>query len=732
MPEYRSARGRKGAYVKLGCIIATVFFAGVPAFSQASQPAGDQPHLFLTEKDFARIRELAEQQPWAKKEEQKILDEAANFPRNYEESFGVKGVELPPEGGQWGHYYVCPDSGRSLVFHPPNQSVCPDTGKIFTGYPYDQIVYAMRSNALGSAALNLALAFRLSGDNRYAEESANLLKAYADRYLSYPIHDNHGKVAPSGARVFSQTLDESIWLIQMAWAYDLLRGTGALSAAERHHVEDDLLRPAAGVVGRAVGVTYNWQSWINTAVAAIGYTLNDPKLISQALDGPAGFRFQMREYVIDGFWIEGTWGYQFYALDALMQLAEMADRNGTDLWKQEPNLKALLDSPFGLLFPDGTLPPFNDSRVVSIYDQAPLYEYPYSATHDALFAAVITHGDHPRPEAAGLPFGGNVDHGGRSNRDALLFGAPSVPKTTLPAMKSSVFPNAGYAALRAPTGDLTEVMKFGPHGGGHGHYDKLGEVIYAQGRLMSVDPGTQFYAVASHDTWDRETVAHNTVVVDEQSQKKATGKLLSWQAEPQFTAIEADAGPVYPGISLRRRVILTSNYILEITGAASTDSSDHTFDWVYHNFGTQELSLPTQPWSGFASHDGYQHLSQNRVADSEADWQDIFRIPPDGETHARGMRLWMLGDNSAQLHDGTTILSGFGLGPDLEVPVPYVMARRRGKSTVFVTLMEPFSENPVIKRFQRTSNDVYLVEGPDWKDTITVRAKVAIKHQLSH
>jgi oligo-alginate lyase len=278
--------------------------------------------------------------------------------------------------------------------------------------------------------------------------------------------------------------------------------------------------------------------------------------------------------------------------------------------------------------------------------------------------------------------------------------------------------------LRAPSGDLTEVMKFGPHGGGHGHYDKLGEVIYGDGGLLSVDPGTQFYAVASHDTWDRETVAHNTIVVDEQSQKKATGKLLSWQVAQQFTAVNADAGPAYAGTSLQRRVILTSKYILEITSAVSTDGLDHTFDWVYHNFGTQELKLPVQPWSGFSLHDGYQHLSQNRAADTTADWQDIFRVPAAGELSSRGMHLWVLGTGGA-----TKVLSGFGLGPDLTVPVPYVMARRKGRSTVFVALMEPFAVSPSIEQFQRMSNDVYLVEGPDWRDTIIVGAKVEIRHQ---
>jgi len=716
-------------------LAAIALAAFLPAVAQRSD---DGPHLFLTSKDFVRIRKLAEDEPWAKREKDEIVKEADAFPESYEQRFGLKDVELPPEGGQWGHYYACPESGRQLVFSPPNHNICPDTGQEFPGYPYDQVVYEMRANALGSAALNLAIAFRLTGNRRYSLESANLLKAYADRYLSYPIHDNHGGVAPTGARVFPQTLDESIWLINMAWAYDLLRGTDVLSAAERHHVEVDFLLPAAALNGRPASVTYNWQSWINAALAAVGYTLGEHKLIAQALDGPAGFRFQMREYVIDGLWIEGTWGYQFYALGALTQLAGMAQCNGTNLWAEEPRLKALLDSPFRMVLPDGTLPPFNDSRVVSLYDQAPLYEYPFAVTHDAAFAAVLTHGDHPRADAEGLPFGGDVDHGGRANRNALLFGVPHIASTPMPAIKDSLFPHAGYARLHVATGDFTEVIKFGPHGAGHGHFDKLGEVIYAYGGMMSVDPGTQFYGVASHDTWDRSTVAHNTVVIDEHSQDKATGKLIHWQVGQGFAVVEADAGPVYVGVSLRRKVIMTPRYVLELTTATSSDNGKHTFDWVYHNFGQQKLALATERWSGFAARDGYKHLTGNQTSRPPADWQDIFQMPASESLPRRGMHLWMLRDIGSDGTSGlnTQVVSGFGLGPDLKSPVPYVLARRRGQSTQFVALMEPFSEAPVIRDFKRapgnpSSGARFAIEGPGWKDIVSAGDRVTLQHRLS-
>lgn len=217
--------------LRIGMALLACLVAG--EMSVVGQTVEQKPTLFLSEGDFVRIRHLAETQGWAKKQRDAILAYAAGFPQSYEKQFGLTSVELPPEGGQWGHYYVCPETGRQLVFHPPDQHVCPDDGKVFKGYPFDQVVYTQRADFLGAATLRLALAFRLGGERRYAVEAAGLLKAYADRYLSYPIHDNNGKQTSTGARVYSQTLDESIWLIEMAWAYDLLRGTDVLTAAEK-------------------------------------------------------------------------------------------------------------------------------------------------------------------------------------------------------------------------------------------------------------------------------------------------------------------------------------------------------------------------------------------------------------------------------------------------------------------------------------------------------------------
>ena len=123
---------------------------------------------------------------------------------------------------------------------------------------------------LSRDAMLLGIAYRMTGKPLYAQQAAEILKLYADKYASYPIIDNYGKQSDWGARVYSQTLNESIWLIDMTFAYDLVRGSSYLDAAARSHIERDLLLPSAATVVRGhKEPTLNIQSWINGAQPAV-------------------------------------------------------------------------------------------------------------------------------------------------------------------------------------------------------------------------------------------------------------------------------------------------------------------------------------------------------------------------------------------------------------------------------------------------------------------------------
>jgi hypothetical protein len=679
------------------------------------------PSLFLSNKDFQDRAEVAHHEPWAKASLQQLIHEADDFPASYEKRFGLSSVELPSQGGQWLHWYVCPDTGTPLQFRPPNHNVCPDTGKEYSGAPYDQVVYQLENDALHRAALTLGLAYRFTGQKRYAEEAVQILTAYADRYDTWALHDNHGNPTPNGAKAYSQTLDESIWLIDIAWTYDLVRGAGLIDENSKAHIENDLLRASYQTVSKAhKGPTNNIQSWINAAIAAVGFTLHDQNLIHEAIDGPIGFRYQMRNYVQEGFWIEGAFGYHFYALRALTATAQMAKQSGLNLWAEEPALLSLFTGPIGVLLPNGELPAFNDSGRTSLYGQDYLYELAYAASRDERLLPIM-------------------EKNGRTNREALLFGVEKVPVAQTLKLSSAVFPKAGYAALRNNENDLTVIAKFGQHGGGHGHYDKLSFVLYSQGRVMGDDPGTQLYGLPLHQQWDQMTIAHNTISVDEKRQAAATGKLIDWKVGADWVAVTMDAGSIYDDVSYQRSMVLTSAYCLIADHVRSLSSTSHSFDWMYHNEGSVKLEQPggDEAVTGLPIGNGYGLLRDVRDAGSGKELRALFTnslAGGDGENHtsnssAATVRAGQAADMSSKVPLQSVLelvmpastdqifMHGMAPGHDLRRPVPFVLSRKKGADVTFTAVISPEMDLHV-KDQSRSVKSTVEITGKHFSDDI--------------
>jgi hypothetical protein len=339
------------------------------------------------------------------------------------------------------------------------------------------------------------------------------------------------------------------------------------------------------------------------------------------------------------------------------------------------------------VFPDGTLPNFNDTGLVKLSSEAKYYEMGYRVFQDPEYLTIL--------------------NGQTRGLEALLWGVEELPKGAAPKLASGLLPSAGVATLRNPTNDHTIAIKFGPHGGGHGHFDKLTFISYAGGAHLAVDPGTQAYGAKSHTTWDKMTVAHNTLVVDETTQSPATGKLLDWQVLPGATEIRVSAGSVYPTVDLERTLVQTDSYALDLLAAHSSDGKPHLLDWVYHNFGAVSSALPWTSFSGFTQANGYQHLTGNKSSQSSSDWNAIF-----GQSDEK-LKMIMLGAPE------TTIVTGNGLGPDLRVPVPYVIARRRTSETTFAVVYEPYEKSSRLRAFRQTAPQTYMIEMPGYMDELS-------------
>lgn len=645
-----------------------------------------EPRLLLNSSDVARIKKTAASEPWAAKVVAGLVRDADEWPARHVREFGLAEWALPKEGAGWSHNYVCPEHGVRLT-QRQGKNLCPIDGKDYHGWPVDYVVYMQRNNDNAQAARDLGLAWQLTGKREYAEKARRIFSAYSELYLTLPIHDNNNKPdTKTGARVMSQTLSEASWLVPLEFGYDLVRDS--MPEAERARFETNVLKGAAAVIRRNPAGKSNWQSWHNAALLGAGLLTGDQELVTLAIDGAGGFRFQMRESVTaDGAWFEGSWGYHFFALTPLLLTREMAERAGIAL-PEAAALKRMLDAPLASVFPDGTLPNFNDSGYTDLASEAPRYDVGHRLFGDARYLTVT------KSATRGL--------------DSLLWGAEKLPSGAAPSLGSELMEAAGVAILRVAGSDHTVAVKFGPHGGGHGHYDKLTFISYAEGARQAADPGTQAYGAKTHGTWDKTTIAHNTISVDGKQQGEATGKLLEWNPGAKVTEIRLAAGPVYPGVEIERTLVHTGEYTLDIAEARSVDGASHLFDWTYHNFGSLDTTLPLKPYLGMPQANGYQHLTEARAAGIDEEWMVTF-----AQEKSR-MRVRVMGA------PGTTVAAGKGLGPDLRTAVPFVMARRTAPAARFVAVYEAYRDAPVVKSVVESAPGVFVVTMAGARDEISV------------
>ncbi len=625
--------------------------AGLPVILRAAE-SPTTSYLLVNQAELDAAKEKAARYPWAREAMARLMKDA-------EEALAAP-VDVPTKGGQWGHWYVCKKDGVTLLADSPTRHRCPKCGEVYTGYPYDD-VYLTRTHSINAGAMrNMGLAYRLTKRPEFAAKTRDLLVAYAKQYRKYQHRDNLGNDSVNAGRVLATTLDESTWTIPVAWGYALVRDT--LTPADRRLIEVDLLRALTDtIIGTSYARLPNIQCWKDSAIASVGFALNDKDLIAEALDHPVrGFHTLMKRYVLPGgLWYEGSLGYHHYAMSALWNLAEAARHNGVDLYAN-PRYKEMFEAPLALSMQDGSAPGFNDNPGNGIASFSDIYETAYARWNDPRFARVAAEGP-------------------RTSLIALLYGAPELPpktSTTLIPTVSVLLKEAGYAMLRSP--QLTAAVRFGLHGLGHGHPDKLNVVTSAFGKVFGLDPGSINYGAPLHGEWYRSTIAHNTVCVDGGLQGNADGELLDWKADGgSRTFFKAAANRVYDGVSMSRS--------LALDGASMTDTfecssdAEHQYDWAFHSRGKLTTSLALQPSAKGLQHttNGYQHISNVREA-----------VPSQGEWWARwdheGASLTMRFRGAP----GTTVFVGEGPGRTADEPVTAIIVRRRTKATVFAVRHE--------------------------------------------
>ncbi len=600
-----------------------------------SAAAAPQTWLLVDSAEIEAAREKARTQPWARATLDHLVAQAEEAVR--------RPAAVPDGVGQWPHWYSCKKDGARLVTDSPTDHRCPVCGTVYHGDPYDAVVVGGRHNRLSVQVRALGLAYRFTARAEFARRAGEILGGYADRYRKYPRHNVNGEDKVGGGRIMAQTLDESTWLIPVAFGYALVRGT--LDPALRAHIESDLLKAAADAIREHRLGIHNIQCWKNSAVGVVGFATGDGALVREAIDDPErGFRVQIAKGVTEeGLWWEGSLGYHAYTMQALWPLAEAARHAGVDLY--DDRYRRLYDAPLALSLPNGDSPGFNDSAGGNITSYGPLYEIAFARWK--------------RPE-----YGHVLVNASRNSIESLLYGAADPPSGPVVPTESALLPSSGFAVLRS--GPTAVAVRYGTHGGGHGHPDKLNIVTFAGGRLFGLDPGSINYGVPLHREWYRSTIAHNTVSVDGQLQANTGGQLEKWEK----TALSVEANQAYPGVRLRRSLKLTAGRLADRFECSS--DAIHTYDWAFHAPGRLTTSLDLQPRTEpLGAGSGYQHISSLKQARTDGEW----------------WARWENGGAAVTLRfqaaPGTEVFTGAGPGKDPAESIPLIIVRRKGQQTVY-------------------------------------------------
>lgn len=105
-----------------------------------------------------------------------------------------------------------------------------------------------------------------------------------------------------------------------------------------------------------------------------------------------------------------------------------------------------------------------------------------------------------------------------NGHENLLYGKHMLWGTAYePGVESELITGNGFAILREAGEEIVQaVMKYGQHGGYHGHYDRLSLVSLMKGNKTFHNQEFTWYGYDSFlfKMWVQTSVAHNMVVVD--------------------------------------------------------------------------------------------------------------------------------------------------------------------------------------------------------------------------
>ena len=614
-----------------------------------------------------------------------------------------------------------PDPQGNRLPHP----VFEDTeGRIF---PVQQAISHYKSLHAFDWIEALGEAYALTADERYATTAIHLLDRLATVYPGYAWHDNFRfEPRPWGwaGKLTGWHLDDARALIQCASTYDAIRRSPALDPARRQHIEKNLLRLGGQMLTavRPLQGISNDVAYRFGAVALLGRLLDDRALLAWVLDGEESYAAIVDKlFFADGTWHERTPSYHNMLMRGLYLAPYFLDgyidpvTGKAVSLRRLPKLVRIHHLPFLHRFPDGSLPPVNDSRFGTRIDpegiEAMAAFFPDTPRWlDCLLA--VSEGDPDRVAGSFALFNRPPDFAARLARIA---GPEPLPR------RSADFKGLGLFMLRRGEGAQQTVFTLHHHkfANSHSHYDALSTILYAEGREMLSDLGYPLFGIRERSTWYIASLSHNTLTVDTQNQRAPNGVANFLHDGALFTACEGESWDSYRFICepFTRQIALVDTpsgrpYAVDIFRGGGGQVHDLALHGEGPEIGFEGLELT--PIDTFEGKDyAYEEVSDIRQSEPlDEPWSVSWRWD-DGaqlDTHVAGQ-------------EGTRVIAtrspGMRTRDQQGRRIHSVFQRREGADlrSEFVAVFDPHRGEPLIEQVEKT----LVTTGAEWAVVVKVR-----------
>ena len=483
--------------------------------------------------------------------------------------------------------------------------------------------------------------FVITGEVKYANFVKTMLLGYSDLYPNLGPHPMAKHQKPG--KLFHQMLNEAVWLTNVSIAYDCIYNW--LDNDSRIKFEKNIFSPMVSwFIGRnnqEFDKIHNHGMWACAAIGLYGIVIRDMELVKMALygtkkDGSSGFLKQLDElFSPDGYYMEGPY-YVRYTIRPLLKFAEALERNIPKLKIYEYRgkiVKKAYYSAVNTTFPNGIFFPINDA----------------SKTMDI--------------RAPGMVFGNSIINHRYENDQNLLKLCEIQGKVLLNesgyitakayskldsnyklSLKSIEYSDGkdgnqgGLGILRMGQGDEQSVliMKYGVHGMGHGHFDKLHFIYFDQNkeiindygfsRWVNVEPKFGGRYLPENDSYAKSTVAHNTVVVNMINQNQGNRKKADtvhgvrhyfYGEDEKVKIMSAKSYEHYPNVTMQRTMLFIDDDKLEFPVVLDVfrleSNKSNTYDYPIHYSGqiintNFKYEKHISSMKALGSDNGYEHI----------------------------------------------------------------------------------------------------------------------------